>query len=458
MAMKTSRSVRDKRVPTSVSGSKTSADKAIALPGGRLERKALGVRIRTELEQRPKTFCFFGHFGFGNFGNESTLQAILQHLRGLLPDVEISCICTGPATAATTYNITTVPISGTVLQAWRPHNHLAGIFRSAFIGIPSELYRWLEALIMLKGVGTLIIPGTGLLTDAYGLKGWGPYGIFKWSVIAKLCGCKLFFVSVGAGPIYGCVGRWLVRSALALADFRSYRDNATKEYLSSIGARVADDRVYPDLAFSIAEEIKAKYAIPRSGRPVVGLGLMLYDGKLSVGTPRESICTAYFEQLIVFVKWLLAQNYDIRLLIGDLCDEPVTTEFKALLKHHLEGIGEDRIIDEPVRSVADLLAQIAQTDTVVATRFHNVLLALVLNKPVISISFHQKCTSLMHSMELQEYCQDIQHLNSDRLIEQFCQLQKNMGGVRRMISRKVAACRRELDEQYNLIFEKVLPR
>ena len=101
----------------------------------------------------------------------------------------------------------------------------------------------------------------------------------------------------------------------------------------------------------------------------------------------------------------------------------------------------------------DLLAQLAETDAVVATRFHNVLLALALNKPVTSISFHQKCTSLMQYMGLQEYCQDIHQLNAEKLIEQFCQLEKNAGSLKQMIREKVAECREALDEQYKLIFQ-----
>ena len=99
----------------------------------------------------------------------------------------------------------------------------------------------------------LIVPGTGLLTDAYGLFGWGPYSLFKWSLLAKACRCKLLFVSVGAGPIYGALGRWFVKSALSLADFRSYRDDSTKQYLKSIGFHSDNDRVCPDLVFSLSE-------------------------------------------------------------------------------------------------------------------------------------------------------------------------------------------------------------
>ena len=62
-----------------------------------------------------------------------------------------------------------------------------------------------------------------------------------------------------------------------------------------------------------------------------------------------------------------------------------------------------------------------------ATRFHNVLLALLLNKPTIAISFHHKCTSLMSQMGLSEYCQDINRLDSGTLIAQFSHLQQNAG-------------------------------
>jgi len=418
-----------------------------------LSKTPSGERTHTKREQRTKTVSFLGGFGLGNFGNEITLQAVLYHLRRLLPNVEVSCICTDPAVTAATHNIRTMPISGTVFDGWRPHNRVARVLRSVFIGIPSELYRWLEALIALKRTDFLVIPGTGLLTDAYGLRSWGPYSIFKWSLIAKIRGCRLLFVSVGAGPIYGRVGRWLVTSALALADFRSYRDNETKEFLSSIGVAVASDNVYPDLAFSIVDEIKPKCAIPKHGRSIVGLGLMLYHDKLSADKSRESTYVAYLEQLVVFVKWLLMRDYDVRLLIGELSDRRVITEFKALLKDRLGNYGEDRIIDDPVLSVEDLLVQLAETDAVVATRFHNALLGLALNKPVISISFHQKCTSLMQDMGLQEYCLDIKQLNASKLIEQFCQLEKNAETLKLMIKEKVSECRRSLDEQYSLIFK-----
>jgi polysaccharide pyruvyl transferase WcaK-like protein len=155
------------------------------------------------------------------------------------------------------------------------------------------------------------------------------------------------------------------------------------------------------------------------------------------------------------VKWLLAHEYDIRLLVGDGCDRPVIQEFRALLTMRLKTYDEERIIDAPVSSVEQLLSQLASTDLVVATRFHNVLMALLLYKPVISISFHHKCASLMSEMGLAEYCHDINHMNADRLIEQFQDVERNAEKLKPLIRQKVEQSRKALDEQYSLIFKGV---
>ena len=428
----------------------------LAFQGPELDTAPSVVAIQPRFAYKNETISFFGGFGLGNFGNEITLQAILYHLNRRFPNAEVSCICTHPEVTAANYNIKTLPLTPTVFSIWKPNNRMARLLRSFSFGIPSEIYRWILGLTKLRHIDVFIIPGTGLLTDAYGLRSWGPYSLFKWSIIAKVCRCKLLFVSVGAGPLHGRIGRWLVKSALALADYRSYRDCETKEYLRSIGVGRPGDRVYPDLAFSIVDEICPKRTDPNRCRAVVGLGLMLYHGALSSDQDRDSTYAVYLEKLVVFGKWLLVRGYSIRLLIGEFSDRSVTAEFKALLIKRLGGHNEERILDEPTCSVQDLLTQLSQTDVVVATRFHNILLALALNKPTICVSFHQKCTSLMQDMGLAEYCQDIKKLDSAKLIEQFCRLEQNSESLKPMIRAKVEDCRRALDEQYDLIFKDLL--
>jgi polysaccharide pyruvyl transferase WcaK-like protein len=404
--------------------------------------------------KRGKKIAFFGHFGWGNFGNESTLQAMLCYLRRLAPNSEFKCICTGPETVATDHKIDAVRSRDIIVKAWTLNNPVSRLTRKLVIGIPSEFYRWLKGVKTLWRADAMMVPGTGVLTDAYTMLDWGPYEMLRWSVTAKLCRCKLFFVSVGAGPIYSSIGRFCVKRALSLADFRSYRDESTLRYLNDIGFPAGNDPVYPDLAFSLPRNVMPHGCEPERRR-VVGLGLMEYAGKYSVEKPTSAVYSAYLETLVEFVKWLLTRDYSVRLLIGDLVDVPVTREFKSLLKKCLTTHEVERIIDEPVKSVADLLEQLAETDIVVATRFHNVLLSLVLDKPVLGISFHHKCSSLMRQMGMSEFCQDINYLNAGRLIEQFCDLEKNAVRLKPLIKQKTEEFRSALDKQYKLIVNEL---
>jgi len=415
------------------------------------EPKPASVSRLQERERTRKKIAFFGHFDSSNFGNESTLQAMLYHLRCLQPHAEVICICTGPEATTRTHQIEAIPVNESFAKSWVPQNPLARILRKVCIGIPSELYQCANGLMILRRARMLIIPGTGLLTDAYGLRGWGPYSLLKWCLIAKICRCKLLFVSVGAGPIYGALGKCFVKSVLSLADFRSYRDNSSMQYLKGVGFRTHKDRVYPDLVFSlpvVAMDTK------KSRRSVVGLGLMEYAGKYSVSRPSNEIYLTYLENLVTVVKWLLAHEYDVRLLSGDLGDVHTRQEFRDLLKERLSARDDGHIIDEPVVSVENLLSQIAGTDIVVATRFHNVLLALLCNKPVISISFHHKCASLMSAMGLSAYCLDINDLKADMLIAKFCDLETNASKLKPLIRERVREFRKALDEQYRFIFNE----
>jgi len=406
--------------------------------------------------KKIRKIAFLGHFDSTNFGNEASLQAPLYQLRRFEPDAEVTCVCTGPEITAATYQIKAVSISDAFFKSWRPRSLLGRITRALCIGIPSELYRWPEGFFTLWRSQMLIVPGTGLLTDAYGIRGWGPYNAFKWSVLAKICGCKLLYVSVGAGPVYSSLGRFFVKSALALADFRSYRDNSTKQFLNSIGSRAHSDPVYPDLVFSLPDSMLPRQSKKKNNRSVVGLGLMTYAGKYSTAKPNVEIHRSYMNTLAAFGSWLVARENDVRLLIGDLADTGTKGEFKELLNGLLPESERTHIIDEPVQSVEGLLSQIAMSDIVVATRFHNVILALLCNKLVIAISFHHKCESLMAAMGLSEYCLDLNSLEVNVLIKKFCDLEANASNLRILIKERTEQFRQELDEQYSTIFKQIV--
>lgn len=401
---------------------------------------------------RASKVSFFGHFGSPNPGNESTLLAILARLRSIYPESEFCCICTNPEVVAERDGIEAVPITSKVARIWDRETPLLGRVPMAFVGIGAELGQYARAFKLLEGTDMLIVPGTGLLTDAFCLSHWGPYSLVKWALMARLRRCKVLFISVGAGPIDRPIGRVLIKAALSLAHYRSYRDDSSRNYLRRIGFRAKRDRVYPDLAFSLPEALLSPGGRrPQRTRRVVGLGLMMYFGKYSATDPRPETYAAYLDSLATFAIWLLAHDYDIRLLLGD--DDPVVIEnFRSVLEARMGHFDEERITAQPITSVGDVLAGLAASDVVVATRFHNVLLAMLLGTPVIAIAHHHKCSSLMREMQLSDYSHEIDEMDAERLIGQFIALEQNREAVARTIGRGVDDARAALDEQYDLLF------
>ena len=401
--------------------------------------------------------AFFGNFGIGNFGNEATLEATLGGVRELFPDARFTCVCSAPERVCADYGIAALPSTYDLVKPWSRHGRLARLAQRLLLGAPGELHRWLKTVKALRRIDALIVPGTGLLTDAHTMFGWGPYDMFRWTVAAKLCRCRILFVSVGAGPLYSRAGRFFVKMALSLADFRSYRDESSQKHLQRAGFQSGEDPVYPDLAFSLPPTKSPEREASKRPRQVVGVGVMQYAGRYSVESPNDATRVAYLARMAEFAGWLLARGYDVRLLAGDVVDVPVIEEFRALLESRCAAYSEERIIDEPVTSVENLLSQLAATDLVVATRFHNVLLSLLLNKPAIAIAFHHKCASLMKQMQLSEYCLDINNLKTEELIAQFRELEKNAGRLKLMIQEKVEDRRKALEEQYRIIFQTIFP-
>jgi polysaccharide pyruvyl transferase WcaK-like protein len=397
---------------------------------------------------KRRTITLFGNFGTQNLGNEYTLRAIVENLRRIAPDARINCICPDPRDATARHGIPALLMS--YRYAREPGSRPArrsGILkwlRRALVRLPLEVGQWVQAFKALKDTSLLVMTGTGMLGDF----GIGPfdlhYEILKWSIVAKLRGIKLLFVSVGAGPIEDPLSRWIVKRALALADYRSYRDTFSKEYLFHIGFDTRGDFVYPDLAFSLTPQVTDDRGRRSTGR-VVGIGLMDYYGTRGSPARGEDVYRRYVEQAAAFAGWLLDRGYTVQLLIGDVAYD---TRVQEDVRRILAARAGDRLVEAKVSSVEELLAHLSKADAVVATRFHNLVLALMLDKPVVALSYHQKIASLMSGLGLSEFCQDVDALDVGDLVERFRRLETEAGAARSLIRRKAAEYRSALDEQY----------
>jgi len=400
----------------------------------------------------PKRISFYGNFGAGNLGNECTLQAVIEQTLRRQPDAQLLCFCTNPQDVRTRHNIaafhskavdrTAVEKSGSGAPQRRLGRIFARFFRIAFQRIPLELVHWVKSLRAVSSTDILIVAGTGIVADYLtGPLGW-PYEIFKLSTLAALCRVKLVFLSVGVGPIRHPLSRWFLKRSLALAQHRSYRDEASRQYLDKIGFNTDGDCVYPDVVFGLSQG-NLLSGVQVGQRRIVGLGLKDY------GSTELKAFRDYLDTMAAFVSWLQGQGYGVRLLIGDIqYDTPVLEKFVAVLKSRNIPTDAPLLIAEPALTVKELLRQLGETEAVISARYHNLVMALIQNKPVIALSDHAKLDSLATDFGLAQYLVPLQNLSPDVLIGRFTQLESDAERLRPYVKAELDKYRQALDELY----------
>src|SRR4029077_4338789 len=134
--------------------------------------------------------------------------------------------------------------------------------------------------------------------------------------------------------------------------YRSYRDEASKQYMENIGLKTHRDFLYPDV-FSGLLQSNPVSSVRSGQRRIVGLGLKDY------GSEEPKAFREYLDTMAAFVSWLQRHGYCVRLLIGHMqYDVPVIKEFIELLKSRNIPAGAPLLITEPVFTVKELLRQV----------------------------------------------------------------------------------------------------
>lgn len=415
--------------------------------------------LRSNNQTKRTKIALFGIFGVQNLGNECVLQAMIHNIRERLPEAELYGICYEPQDTLARHGLTAVPIRAQYSrdaesgQLPRSRSKLARLFRILFIRVPGELLGWFKAFRVLWGTDMVAMTGTGMLTD-YSTSSFGyPYDVFKWTIAARLAGCKVRFVGIGVGPIYERLSRYFIKSALSVADYRSYRDNFSKTRLENLGFDTGKDPVFPDLAFSLPRCIFPEGSNDHRQQRVVGVGVMNYFDPHAAGQhDRDATYQAYLDKMCDFTAWLIEHGYSVRILQGDAkYDGSVRRDLRAKLEERGFSYQDAGIVDEESASGGDLLAQLASTDLVVSPRYHNLILALMLNKPVIAISYDPKSDVLLEGFGLGRYCQPIDNLKVDTLIDQFIELEGKLEEIEPLLRQRTEEYRKLLDDQYRLV-------
>jgi polysaccharide pyruvyl transferase WcaK-like protein len=386
--------------------------------------------------KRSATVGIFGGIGGGNIGNDASMEVVLSYLRNDQPHAVLDLMCPEPEIVKDRYGITAVG------QGWR-RRQASGIVMKA-------LGRVIDSVRIASWVrrhDVVIVPGAGVLETSLPLPPWGfPLTMFVLCLSGRIFRTKIALVSVGANVIRQPLTRWLFTSAARLASYRSYRDKLSYDAMRRNGVNTRSDRIFIDLAFGIP--------VPPYGPGdprTVGLGVMdFYGTNDDDRSQADAIHDAYLQNMKTFARWLVDRDYQIRLFVGDTngSDSTVVQEILTELRAYRPDLDHTWVIAEPVSTFADLMRAMAPAGTVVATRYHNLICALMLAKPTLSVGYGEKNAALMTDMGLAEYCQSVTSLDIDRLIKQFIELESQAADVRQAIAERNAVYTQRVERQF----------
>jgi polysaccharide pyruvyl transferase WcaK-like protein len=384
----------------------------------------------------------FGLLGSGNIGNDISMQSVLRYLRTNHPDAVIDAMCMGPDRVKADAGIDAIP------QLWYQR------YDGRVSGLPAKVLKAVgkgfdaaRTAAWVRRHDVVIVPGMGVLEASTPINPWGvPYALFLLSACGRIFRAKVALVSVGATVINQPGVRWFSTWAARLAYYRSYRDTRSRDAMRQRGLDVSKDRVFPDLVFAIPP------ASTEPGDPkIVGVGIMTYYGTNDDRARAGAIHAAYTHTMTRFIQWLLDDGRNVRLFVGDNGDAEAIAEITAALRVSHPQLAPGRLTAEPITTFAELMAAMAAASSVVATRYHNVMCALKLGKPAISVGYSTKNISLMEDMGLPEFWQHANDVDFGRLIEQFSKLETNSAQLRETIAQRNAELAAKLSDQFTVL-------
>ncbi len=313
-------------------------------------------------------YFVYGYYGFGNFGDDLMLSAIVDQLRRRDPAAAFTVKCRDPVEG--------LGEDVVFLQADRILERPQPAWRRA----------WDYMAALWRGLGghdRLIIGGGALFLDK---GGFNKSLVFLWllTLRAKLAGIPIHIVGVSfdlmANPSSLCLTRAIFRRARTI----SVRDSHSLDYVRYFGR--ADARLCADLAFA-SPQLAAPPArdLAASGRRRIGICLVDY---YAVYEPDQAARQAFLARCAAILRTHAAE-----------------ADYVYLSLQSGQGLHDERLCDDlageiafaeraTLRSAEAAMAALCRLDGVVTMRYHLGLLAQAAGLPVVALSHELKMASL----------------------------------------------------------------
>lgn len=291
-----------------------------------------------------KNIFIFGYYGFKNTGDEAILSALVDNIKDIMPDANITAL---------TYN----------------SEHTEELFRIRAV----SRNRFTEIINAIKNADVVISGGGSILQDVTSSRSLLYYLWIIW--VAKRYGKKVMFYGNGFGPINRLINRKIIRYLINQVDVITVRDFESKERMQSLGIN-KEITVTADAVFSLRLELESfeKHGDKRK----IGISLRDWMGK-----------ERYKEIIAKTADYLIKRNFEVIFIPMQFpTDLNISREIDALMT-------EVPILIHEEISPKEILKIISELDLLIGMRLHSLIFATIVGTPVVGLEYEAKISSYL---------------------------------------------------------------
>jgi polysaccharide pyruvyl transferase WcaK-like protein len=437
-----------------------------------------------------------GTYGDANLGDEAIFVAFLQWVARHTPHVQPVALTANPAYIEKIYGVPAFPLAAAhaarmrvaqaeaeaharratedgvakliVLPAPRTLSFRAALKRCfpatwrrarAVVEFAQEMpgvVRHFRAQVKLvRSLDGVLVLGGGQIFDFWDGPTGHPLTLFLWAAACRLLRKPFVVMSVGAIPLRYRSSEWCVRTALRWSTYVSFRDLDSMR----IARRLGFDRgawLTPDLALGLSLDgggrVHRQPAVPARGAPlvkVVGVSPMAFHHPLVWPRADAAKYARYLDTLGGFCNRLARSGHRIVLFASQVrADVMAIDDLLARLSDETRAA----VRVACVSGVPELVRVLGETDAVVASRFHGLLLALWCARPALSLSYQPKCDRLLESFQAGRFALDAQKTSAAELWRRYCELLEDYERYQDSLGLQLVRVRHQIDAQYRDVF------
>lgn len=304
-----------------------------------------------------------GYYGFKNNGDDALLSAIIENLRGYMPEIKICVLSLHPKETRHTFGVKAV--------------NRFNVF---------QIFRQMKgAHLLISGGGSLIQDGTSTHSLLY----------YLWIIqMAERRGLKNMLYANGIGPVIRPRNRARAKKALEMVDLITLRDPSSKQELKSLDVNRNDVILTADPAFSIvpANEEEMRTVMQRFGIPLDTPLAAIAVRNWKTHSPNFEVDIAkaadYLRDTLSLTPVFLNMQYPSDLRISKSIASKMT---------HPPIIVEQPLVD------TQMLGLISNMDLIIGERLHTLIYAAAVGVPFVGIVYDPKVEGFMRYLGQDKY-------------------------------------------------------